>query len=202
MQAGGGVQLCPDAQVDDGKLDVTYILNPNLEDVPKILTGLQGAQTSSFYISLAQQCHSCSHNCCGTQGGDVSISTMESAVSRKPDSINAADKALEGPTGMLRCSWLEVDCPDELQVGGHWSVMVGTLLRDHSASIRLSQCIDTLSPSHRSTVTASQCGLLISILRCNAAPGLSSLLMALIMMAFIVRLVVCPKCLTNTLELR
>jgi YegS C-terminal NAD kinase beta sandwich-like domain len=42
-QAGGGVQLCPDAQVDDGKLDVTYILNPNLEDVPKILTGLQSA---------------------------------------------------------------------------------------------------------------------------------------------------------------
>jgi diacylglycerol kinase family enzyme len=67
-QAGGGVQLCPDAQVDDGKLDVTYILNPNLEDVPKIITGLQN------------------------------------------------DKALEGPTGMLRCSWLEVDCPDELQI--------------------------------------------------------------------------------------
>lgn len=43
VQAGGGVQLCPDAQVDDGKLDVTYILNPNLEDVPKILTGLQSA---------------------------------------------------------------------------------------------------------------------------------------------------------------
>ena len=60
------MQLCPDAQVDDGKLDVTYILNPNLEDVPQILTGLQGAQTSSFYISLAQQCRSCSHNRCGT----------------------------------------------------------------------------------------------------------------------------------------
>lgn len=43
LQAGGGVQLCPDAQLDDGKLDVTYILNPELEDVPKILTGLQSA---------------------------------------------------------------------------------------------------------------------------------------------------------------
>lgn len=67
-QAGGGVVLCPEAQIDDGKLDVTYILNPNLEDVPKILSGLQN------------------------------------------------DSALEGPTGQLRCSWLEVDCPDELQI--------------------------------------------------------------------------------------
>ena len=61
VQAGGGVQLCPDAQVDDGKLDVTYILNPNLEDVPKILTGLQSAQltvtlsSARFCLSLRPQ---------------------------------------------------------------------------------------------------------------------------------------------------
>jgi diacylglycerol kinase family enzyme len=67
-QAGGGVQLCPDAQIDDGKLDVTYILNPPLGDIPKIIAGMQD------------------------------------------------DKKLEGPMGMLRCSWLEVDCPDELQI--------------------------------------------------------------------------------------
>mmetsp|Transcript_9136 Transcript_9136/g.27450 ORF Transcript_9136/g.27450 Transcript_9136/m.27450 type:complete len:189 (+) Transcript_9136:985-1551(+) len=67
-QAGGGVQLCPDAQVDDGMLDVTYIINPPLTQIPTILGDLQN------------------------------------------------DKRLDGPRGQIRCSWLEVDCPDELQI--------------------------------------------------------------------------------------
>lgn len=67
-QAGGGVQLCPDAQVDDGLLDVTYVINPPLQQIPNIL-------------------------------GDL-----------------ANDKRLDGPKGSIRCKWLEVVCPDELQI--------------------------------------------------------------------------------------
>lgn len=36
-QAGGGVQLCPDAKLDDGLLDLTIVPQPRTEDLPDIL---------------------------------------------------------------------------------------------------------------------------------------------------------------------
>lgn len=122
LQAGGGVQLCPDALVDDGKLDVTYILNPNLEDVPKILTGLQSARPlASMRVKLdavqkSQRLHPAADaSWVATKRGlSNSQCHLQNLTSCKRH--HADDKALEGPTGMLRCSWLEVDCPDELQV--------------------------------------------------------------------------------------
>lgn len=36
-QAGGGVQLCPDAKLDDGLLDLTIIPQPRTEELPDIL---------------------------------------------------------------------------------------------------------------------------------------------------------------------
>ena len=71
--AGGGRELCPDAIMDDGLLDVSYIINPSLDQIPSIMGNLLD--------------------------GSSSISDMKEVV------------------GTLRCSWLEVDCPDELQVG-------------------------------------------------------------------------------------
>ncbi|WP_417668232.1 lipid kinase YegS [Roseibium sp.] len=46
-QAGGGVQLCPEARLDDGLLDVTILPSPKAEEVPELLRvlaeeGLQG----------------------------------------------------------------------------------------------------------------------------------------------------------------
>ena len=59
--------------MDDGLLDVSYIINPSLDQIPSIMGNLLD--------------------------GSSSISDMKEVV------------------GTLRCSWLEVDCPDELQVG-------------------------------------------------------------------------------------
>lgn len=70
-QAGGGQQLCPDALLDDGLLDVTYVLDNGID---KLLGSLFG----------------------GGGGGDEG---------EAPQAI-----------GTLRCKWVEVDCPDELQV--------------------------------------------------------------------------------------
>lgn len=71
-QAGGGHQLCPEALLDDGLLDVSYVLNVAADQIPSLLSGLvDGSKT----------------------------------VSDMPEIF-----------GTLRCDWLEVDCPDELQV--------------------------------------------------------------------------------------
>jgi hypothetical protein len=71
-QAGGGRELCPDAIIDDGLLDVSYIINPSLDQIPNIMGNLLD--------------------------GSSSVSDMKELF------------------GTLRCNWLEVDCPDELQV--------------------------------------------------------------------------------------
>jgi diacylglycerol kinase family enzyme len=71
-QAGGGRELCPDAIIDDGLLDVSYIINPSLDQIPNIMGNLLD--------------------------GSSSMSDMKELF------------------GTLRCNWLEVDCPDELQV--------------------------------------------------------------------------------------
>ena len=66
------MQLCPDAILDDGLLDVSYVLNMPPDKVPSLLAGM---------INDGQ------------------------SVSDMPDVF-----------GTLRCEWLEVDCPDGLQV--------------------------------------------------------------------------------------
>ncbi|KAK9802807.1 hypothetical protein WJX73_009820 [Symbiochloris irregularis] len=52
-QAGGGVLLCPDAVLDDGLLDVSYVMNISKEDFPALVKGLgnlkdTGELTDSF----------------------------------------------------------------------------------------------------------------------------------------------------------
>jgi len=63
--------------MDDGLLDVSYIINPSLDQIPTIMGNLLD--------------------------GSSSISDMKEVF------------------GTLRCDWLEVDCPDELQVRIHGS---------------------------------------------------------------------------------
>ena len=71
-QAGGGNNLCPDAIMDDGLLDVTYALNVSPDKIPDIM--------------------GCLFN-------------PEKGMSEMPEVF-----------GQLRTDWLEIDCPDELQV--------------------------------------------------------------------------------------
>lgn len=109
LQAGGGVQLCPDAQVDDGMLDVTYIINPPLTQARKSQwrRGVKWLLQRVIVFTVLPL--------------PVSISApyvLFSAVWQIPTILGDLqnDKRLDGPRGQIRCSWLEVDCPDELQV--------------------------------------------------------------------------------------
>ena len=108
VQAGGGVQLCPDAQVDDGLLDVTYIINPELAQARHhpwrrgLKWLLQRAAVSTILIPM-----------------QLSVPYLAfSVVCQIPTILGDLqnDKRLDGPKGQIRCSWLEVECPDELQV--------------------------------------------------------------------------------------
>lgn len=62
--------------IDDGLMDVSYIVNPSIDQIPSIMGNLLD--------------------------GSSSISDMKDIF------------------GTLRCNWLEVDCPDELQVRGSY----------------------------------------------------------------------------------
>ncbi|MBD1548317.1 lipid kinase YegS [Roseibium aggregatum] len=58
-QAGGGFQLCPDADLNDGKLDLTIIPAPQATDVPDILGrllqgGLEGLRGAVVKKQLAE----------------------------------------------------------------------------------------------------------------------------------------------------
>lgn len=70
--SGGGRELCPDALIDDGLLDVSYVMNVSPDKIGPILGNLLD--------------------------GSSSVTDMKDVF------------------GSLRCDWLEVDCPDELQV--------------------------------------------------------------------------------------
>lgn len=70
--AGGGRELCPDALIDDGLLDVSYVMNVSPDKIGPILGNLLD--------------------------GSSTVTDMKDVF------------------GSLRCDWLEVDCPEELQV--------------------------------------------------------------------------------------
>lgn len=70
--AGGGRELCPDALIDDGLLDVSYVMNVSPDKIAPIMGNLLD--------------------------GSSSVTDMKDVF------------------GSLRCNWLEVDCPEELQV--------------------------------------------------------------------------------------
>lgn len=102
------MQLCPDAQVDDGMLDVTYIINPELAQARHhpwrrgLKWLLQRAAVSTILIPM-----------------QLSVPYLAfSVVYQIPTILGDLqnDKRLDGPKGQIRCSWLEVECPDELQV--------------------------------------------------------------------------------------
>lgn len=96
FNAGGGRELCPDAIVDDGLLDVSYVMNVSPDKIGPIMGKLVD--------------------------GDSSVSDLKDVL------------------GNLRCDWLEVDCPDELQVKSQFASpkMLGLVPRlTSSSSFRL-----------------------------------------------------------------
>jgi diacylglycerol kinase family enzyme len=46
VSTGGGRELCPDAMVDDGLLDVSYVVNPSIDQIPSIMGNLLDGSSS------------------------------------------------------------------------------------------------------------------------------------------------------------